>query len=130
MKTVMKTLTNGEIYQMAFDLNRSFTEENQIYFPAAANFCIQKNKATLVEIAETIEENRVNIVKHYGVIEEDGNFKVEGEKNIEAANAELIELLNIPHDIKILTFSIETLGDVNLTPQQMQSILFMIEDVE
>lgn len=128
MKTMTKTLTNGEIYQMAIELNNSFNSD-ELYFPAAANYCIQKNKSTLMSIAEKIEESRVNIIKHYGTVEEDGNFKVD-EANIEKANSELLDLLSVKDEVKILTIGIEALGDVNLTSQQMQSIMFMIEDVE
>jgi hypothetical protein len=113
MKTINKVLTNGEIYQLAINLTNAFSESD-IYFPAAANFCIQKNKSVLTSIAETIEEGRMNIIKHYGVIEENGNFRVE-EENVEKANAELLDLLQIAHDLKIFTFNIESLGDMNLT---------------
>ena len=82
-----------------------------------------------MSIAEKIEESRVNIIKHYGTVEEDGNFKVD-EANIEKANSELLDLLSVNDEVKILTIGIEALGDVNLTSQQMQSIMFMIEDVE
>ena len=131
MKTISRTLTNGEIYQMAIDINKSFSNENteEIYFPAAVNYCIQKNKNTLLAIAEKIEESRMSIIQHYGSIGEDGNFKIE-EDNIEKANEELFDLLNVTDEIKILLINIEALGNINLSTQQMQSIMFMIEDVE
>lgn len=129
MKTMAKTLTNGEIYSMAIELNNSFAETEDLYFPAAVNYCIQKNKNTLLSLAEKIEEGRVGIVKHYGVIDDEGNFKI-AEENIEKANAELADLLNVEEEIKIITINIESLGDMNLSYQQMQSIMFMIEDIE
>lgn len=128
MKTVNKTMTNDEIYNYAVKLNNDFGEENQIYFPAAINFCIQKNKNTLMTIATDLEKARIDILQHYGEYNsENGSFSVPQE-NIDTANKELSALLSIEQEVKIYIGSIEDLNNVELTSSQMESLLFMIED--
>lgn len=126
MKSIVKTLTNEEIYRRALELNICFND-NEKYFPAAVSFAIQKNKANLIDLAGDIETGRMNIIQHYGVAQEDGNFNI-ADENVPAANQELVDLLSITQDVKLFLFGIESLDDIKLTSQEMQAIMFMIDE--
>ena len=126
MKTINKILTNGEIYNLAMHLSNSFVD-NELYLPAAVNYSIQKNKTIISELAQEIEQHRINIIYHYGEVLEDGNIKVPEDK-VNEANKEINDLLLIEQELKLYTFKIEEIADVQLTSAQMSSIMFMIEE--
>ena len=126
MRTINKILTNGEIYNLAMCLSNSFVD-NELYLPAAVNYSIQKNKTIISELVQEIEQHRINIIHHYGEILEDGNIRVP-ENKVDDANKEINDLLSIEQEIKIYTFKIEEIADVQLTSAQMSSIMFMIEE--
>lgn len=118
---------NNEIYQKANILLETF-EKLDIYIPAKANFFIQKNISILAAAAQEIEKSRLEIAKHYGILDEEKQqYNIPKEK-IKEASEELDDLLSIEQDLDIKTFSIEALGDAQFTPAQMQAIMFMIED--
>ena len=94
--------------------------------PVAVIFSIEKNKQTLMAVAQDVEKYRMDIIKKYGE-EIDGNYNVPQDK-IEIANKELQDLFSIEQEINIYKFNIEDLGDIKLTANQMNAILFMIED--
>lgn len=128
MKTINQVMTYGEIYDIAVKLLNNFTDINNTYLSAAAAFSIQKNKQNLLDLANDIEVSRMGILQKYNAntgTEEEIQIATE---NIEAANKELIDLLNIQEEVKIYTFSIEELEGTKFTPLQMDSILFMIKD--
>lgn len=127
MKSIEKVMTNGEIYQIAIALTNAGFNDNEIYIPAAINFAIQKNKLILLENAEIIEKGRMAIIEHYSSEKIENSFTIPQE-NIDKANEELKELLDIEQVVKLYTFSIEALGDIKFTSAQMQAIMFMIED--
>lgn len=129
MKTINKMMTNGEIYQNALNLVNSFNEKDQkeIYFPAAVNFSILKNKTLVHDIAEEIEKSRMDIILHYST-SQNGDTIVINPEDVDKANKELEDLLNIQQEIKVYTFKIEDLSEIQLTSAQMQAILFMIEE--
>ena len=125
MKSVSIKMNNGMIYQYALALNEALND-NDLQMPVAVIFSIEKNKQTLMTIAQDIEKYRMDIIKKYGE-EVNGNYNVPQDK-IEIANKELQDLFSIEQEIKIYKFNIEDLGDIKLTSNQMNAILFMIED--
>lgn len=127
MKTITKTMTNGEIYQIAINLMNAKLDDNEVYMPAAVAFAIQKNKSALTGTAEEVEKGRMSIIEHYSEGQTEEGFSIPAE-NVEKANNELKDLLEIEQEVKIYTFGIEALGDIQLTSAQMQAIMFMIED--
>lgn len=127
MQSVNKIMTNNEIYKLALDLTNAKFEESDIYIPAAVNFAIQKNKSALMDIAEVIEKGRMNIIQHYGELNEEGSFVVPEDK-IDEANNELMDLLEIEQEVKLYYCDIEALNNVQLTYTQMEAIMFMIEN--
>lgn len=118
-------LTNAQIYYGAQNLSSAFS--TSLYLPAKVNFYIQKNSQTLAALAQEIEENRINIIKHYGVSDNSGNIQVPEDK-ISEASQEINDLFAIEQDVNILTFSIEAFGDLQLSMEQMNAIMFMIEE--
>ena len=125
MKSVSIKMNNGMIYQYALALNEALND-NDLQMPVAVLFSIEKNKQTLMAAAQDVEKYRMDIIKKYGE-EVDGNYNVPQDK-IEIANKELQDLFSIEQEINIYKFNIEDLGDIKLTANQMNAILFMIED--
>lgn len=121
-----KEMTNAEIYGLAKALSSAFNMDER-YLPARVNFFISKNKNTISQLADIIEDSRLDIIKHYGTITPDGNVIVP-EEQIQKANAELVDLLNLSHEIEISMLPLSTLNDLEFTPAQMQALLFMIEE--
>lgn len=126
MKTINKTLTNGEIYTCAVNLMNDFPE-NDTYMPAAIAYSIQKNKTTLMTLGEEIEKSRLSIIQHYQLDQLKDGDEVDSSV-VEKANKELLDLLNIEQEVKIYTFNIEDLNDIKITSGQMQALMVMIED--
>lgn len=118
---------NYQIYQIANDLASNF-EKLEIYIPAKANFFLQKNIQTFAAAAQEIEKSRLEIAKHYGTPDEDGQQYIIPEEKIPEASKELDDLFSIEQDLDIKTFFIDSLGDAEFTPAQMQTMMFMIED--
>ena len=125
MKSVSIKMNNGMIYQYALTLNEVLND-NDLQMPVAVIFSIEKNKQTLMAVAQDVEKYRMDIIKKYGK-EVDGNYNVPQDK-IEIANKELKDLFSIEQEVNIYKFNIEDLGDIKLTSNQMNAILFMIED--
>ena len=121
------TFTNGEIYQMTLALSQSF-DNLDIRIPAKANFYIQKNTGIIAAAAQEIEKSRMEVIQHYGELNEDGMSYNIAEDKRAAANKELEELFSITQELEIYQFSIVALGDLEFTQSQMQAIMFMIED--
>ena len=125
MKSVSIKMNNGMIYKYALALNEALND-NDLQMPVAVIFSIEKNKQTLMAVAQDVEKYRMDIIKKYGK-EVDGNYNVPQDK-IEIANKELQDLFSIEQEVNIYKFNIEDLGDIKLTSNQMNAILFMIED--
>ena len=125
MKSIPIKMNNGMIYQYALTLNEALND-NDLQMPVAVIFSIEKNKQTLMAVAQDVEKYRMDIIKKYGE-EVDGNYNVPQDK-IEIANKELQDLFSIEQEVNIYKFNIEDLGDIKLTSNQMNAILFMIED--
>ena len=125
MKSIPIKMNNGMIYQYALALDEALND-NDLQMPVAVIFSIEKNKQTLMAVAQDVEKYRMDIIKKYGE-EVNGNYNVPQDK-IEIANKELQDLFSIEQEVNIYKFNIEDLGDIKLTSNQMNAILFMIED--
>ena len=120
-------LTNEQIYNLTNTYSQVFADFKS-YIPAKVNFAIQKNMQVLAAAAQGIEETRMEVAKHYGVMNEDGSGYSIPEDARPRVQQELNDLFSIEQELEIKTFSIDALGDVEFTPAQMQVIMFMIED--
>ena len=126
MKTSNIIMTHEQIYQKGIEFLENFSNI-ECYLPAAVVYSIEKNKQKIIEMANDIEQSRLSILNHYGFTNENNQIEIPSE-SIEKANEELKNLLSIENDIKIYTFKIEELNNINFTPNQMKTILFMIDE--
>ena len=120
-------LTNNKIYEYALALNEAFVDNTQ-RLPMKINFYLQKNKKTLLELGQDIEESRADIIRNYGELTEDGvRYSIPSDK-ISEAQKELEDLLNLEQEVNIYMISADSLtDDISLTTGQMEAIMFMIE---
>lgn len=120
-------LTNNEIYSYAIALNEAFVDNTQ-RLPMKVNFYLQKNKKTLMELGQDIEESRLDIIRNYGELTEDGaQYSISRDK-IDAAQKELEDLLALEQEVNIYMISADSLtDDISLTTGQMEAIMFMID---
>lgn len=120
-------LTNNEIYGYAIALNEAFADNTQ-RLPMKVNFYLQKNKKTLMELGQDIEESRLDIIRNYGEPTEDGTQYSIPRDKIEAAQKELEDLLTLEQEVNIYMISADSLSDdISLTTGQMEAIMFMID---
>lgn len=119
--------TNLQIYSLINSFNEAFAGFDK-YIPVKANFILQKNAGVLAAAAQEVEKSRLEVAQHYGTLnEEAGRYDIPADKIVEA-QTELDNLFAIEQDLPIKTLSIETFGNVEFTPAQMQSIMFMIDE--
>ena len=120
-------MTNSEIYSHANQLLEVFQDNTQ-KLPIKINFYLQKNKNTLITMAQEIENNRREIAQSYGELNnETQQFVVPSEK-IPEASKELNDLFNLEQDVNIYMIDINSLSDdYAMTTAQMEAIMFMIE---
>lgn len=120
-------LSNNFIYENAYKLYNLFNNNEQ-YIPIKLNFILRKNIQTLMNYMEQIDAGRQAIGMQYGIPSEDGGFSIPAEK-VEEANKELIDLGNIVQEVSIQTIKFNEIDEnIKLTPQQMEAIMFMIEE--
>lgn len=120
-------MTNNEIYGHAITLSEVFSDNTQ-KFPMKINFCLQKNKKTLINLGQDIEEARKQIFENYGTLSEDGDHYMILSENIDVAQRELEDLLNLEQEVNICMIPAEGLtNDISLTAAQMEALMFMIE---
>lgn len=122
----MKKLTNQQIYSIATQLKQSFTDST-LRLPAKVNFMLQKNMVTLYNLAAEIEKARYDILAFYGSVAEDGMITIPPEEQ-EEAQKELFELFDVEQEVNIMTTTIESFGETQLSLQQMEVLMFMIEE--
>lgn len=120
-------LTNNEIYSYAIALNEAFVDNTQ-RLPMKVNFYLQKNKKTLAELGRDIEESRLDIIRNYGELTEDGTQYSISRDKVNAAQKELEDLLALEQEVNIYMISADSLtDDISLTTGQMEAIMFMID---
>lgn len=120
-------ITNNEIYTLASRLNEMFQDANQ-RLPIKLNFFLQKNKKTLLTLAQEIEESRAEILRNYGTVDEETRNVHIADDKIATANKEIIDLLSLEQEVDVRTVKFEDLPeDISLTTGQMEALMFMID---
>ena len=120
-------LTNNFIYNKSLVLNSLFNNNEQ-YIPIKLNFIIRKNIQILYNHLDEINAGRMAIGEQYGIITEDGSFNIPPER-VNAANKELEDLGNIVQEVPIQMIKFSEIDEnIQLTPNQMEAIMFMIEE--
>lgn len=121
-------LTNLQIYNYASNLLEEFGSSAELKLPVKVNFYLQKNLLTLKNLATEIEESRLNIIKEYGQINEDGTSYFIPNENIEKAQQELNDLFALEQEVQIYMIKLDSFNDdILLSMSQMESLMFMIE---
>lgn len=119
-------MTNLEIYNIAQSINEVFQDTTQ-YLPIKVNFYIQKNKALLTSLAQTIEMSRWDIIRNYGELDAENERYIIPAEKIEEAQRELSDLFSLEQEVEIYKVDIEKFpDDISLTTGQMEALMFMI----
>lgn len=123
------TMSNNKIYNLANALGELFSSDEMVNkkLPVRINFYIMKNRTEIIRLGQELEQERVNIIHKYGEEQEDGSWAVLQE-NMDDAQNELRQLFNIEQPVRIYKVNIEDFGDVELTPKEMDTLMFMIND--
>lgn len=122
-------LTNKQIYEYAEKILKIFSVDEEIYLPIRINFYLHKNRNILMELAKDIEKQRTEIIKKYGTLnEETKEYEVPKDKITDVLD-EIDELFSLTQDVTLYFVSMnEIKDDLTLTTQQMDALMFMIED--
>lgn len=121
-------LTNNQIYTYANVLAKEFNNSTQ-QLPIKISFYLIKNKNLLMTLAQEIEQSRNIILNKYGEPSEDGTKYFISQENSEVAQKELNDLFELTQEVKIYQFPLTAFNDMDtLTIQQMEAIMFMIEE--
>ena len=120
-------MTNNEIYSYTRQLMDAFSDGEQ-KLPIKINFYLQKNKNTLLALAQDIEKSRLEIAQNFGTLDEAGEqYQIPSDKLAEASK-ELEDLFNLEQDVTIHKISIDSLSDdLVLSAAQMEALMFMID---
>lgn len=125
---ITKIMKNSDIYATAENLLMSFPQGEEEKFPVKALFLLRKNIKSFTDLAQEIEKTRMEIIQKYGKPSENDPDKYEFEgENIEAVNNDLNELVECEQEVSYYTFSLDSLGDVELTNAQMDAIIDFID---
>ena len=120
-------MTNNEIYTYTRQLMDAFSDGEQ-KLPIKINFYLQKNKNTLLALAQDIERSRLEIAQNFGTLDEAGEQYVIPNDKLAEASKELEDLFNLEQDVAIHKISIDSLSDdLMLSAAQMEALMFMIE---
>ncbi len=120
-------LTNNQIYIKARQLLEVFQDSGQ-KFPIKINFYLQKNKNTLIALAQDIEKARMEIVQTYGIPDDKNESYIIPKEKLEDAKKELNDLFDLEQEVQIYKVSIDSLdNNFDLTTAQMEAIMFMID---
>ena len=120
-------LTNNEIYIYAQNLMMAFEDKEQ-KLPIKISYYLQKNKNTLLQLAQDIEQSRLEIARSYGEFDEETSQYTIPPEKMEEASKELNDLFNLEQDVQIYTININSFGDdLTISTAQMEAIMFMID---
>lgn len=121
------TMTNNEIYMYTRQLMDAFSDGEQ-KLPIKINFYLQKNKNTLLALAQDIEKSRLEIAQSFGTLDDAGEQYIIPNDKLADASKELEDLFNLEQDVTIHKISIDSLNDdLMLSAAQMEALMFMID---
>lgn len=121
------TMTNNEIYTYTRQLMDAFSDGEQ-KLPIKINFYLQKNKNTLLALAQDIERSRIEIAQSFGTLDDAGEQYIIPNDKLAEASKELEDLFNLEQDVAIHKISIDSLNDdLMLSAAQMEALMFMID---
>ena len=130
---IRKTMSNTEIYNTATALSELFTTmvQAEMKLPVKVNFYFQKNMNSLIAMAQELEQERTNIIMKYGTpTPEDPEKVMIDPEQLDNANKELSDLFSLEQEVAINAIELDWFDGINMTPQQVNAITFMIKDEE
>lgn len=120
-------ISNKNIYDYALILKQKYSDCN-IKMPVKIGFFLQKNISTITELAKEVEIAKMKIGSEYGSPNEDNTgFQIPIE-NLEKANKELQDLIDIEQEVNLHMFKLDDFENIELTYDQLEAIMFMIEE--
>lgn len=122
-----KNMTNLEIYNIANLLLENFQNAN-MELPVKVNFYFQKNMSSIVEMAQDIDKSRMAIFEKYGTRDEKNNQYTFKPEDTDTVNKELQDLFELEQEVKINMLKLDWFNDIKLTSQQVNAMMYMIED--
>ena len=121
------TLKNYQIYNYATALTKEFGVDCTIKLPVRVNFYLQKNIENIKILAIEIEDMRNKIVSENSIANESGVYEINPDK-IELVQKELDDLANLTLEVNLYPLKLDSFDGVDLTYQQMNALMFMIEE--
>jgi hypothetical protein len=120
-------MSNKNINDATMALLINFNDQKDLVLPIPLNFAIQKNLMELARQNEIIEKMRNDIGNKYGQLQNDNSYFIPEDKR-EEVSKELQQLLSLEQPVDIRKVHLKDLDGLQLTSQQMQALLFMIEE--
>jgi hypothetical protein len=82
----------------------------------------------LAAAGQEIESARLNIAQSFGELDEDRRQYIVPPEKMPEAQKEINDLFNLEQDLNIHIFKLDDFDGIELTYQQLSSIMFMIEE--
>lgn len=122
MEKVAKTMKNGDIRQISFDLENQWEGlKSQIKVSGKSLYAIISIKKTLSEIGRTVAEAFFTVGQNAGGSDNgDGSMKIPDDK-IDEVNTALTEIANTQTDIEYIPI---ILGENDSVPVEIMDLLF------
>lgn len=124
-------LSNREILENVNSL-KSIAQKQ---LPVKASYAIAKNISHIESELKIYNEERQKLIDKYAKKDNKGNVKADKNGQIqfkegckEKWNKDIAELLNIENDIEIHKFNINELSGLNVSPAELKTIEYMIEE--
>jgi hypothetical protein len=130
---IRKTMSNIEIYNTANALSELFNDmvTKEMKLPVKVNFYFQKNMNALIDMAQELEQEKNNIVLKYGTVDEEDPNRVNlSPEVLDIANKELADLFALEQEVAVNVIELDWFEGIDMTPQQLAAITFMINDEE
>lgn len=130
---IRKTMSNIEIYNIATALSELFNDmvTKEMKLPVKVNFYFQKNMNALVTMAQELDQEKNNIVLKYGTVDTEDPNKVNLSPDVlDDANKELADLFALEQEVAVNVIELDWFDGIEMTPQQLAAITFMIKDEE
>lgn len=119
-------LNNKQIWECTQNLQKNFDKEDLV-LPAKVSYAIQNNLIILLEKYELIENARLLIGKKYGELNEDGTSFYIPPENLEKAQQELEDLLEVENKMNLIVLSLKDIEKCSFNMPQMRALHFMLD---
>lgn len=119
-------ITNGNILNYLDKLDEAFKEEKRT-LPVKVLFYVQKNKKLLISLQDEIMQMRDEIIHAFAEINENGEHFLPQDK-FDIVNSKLEDLAKIEQEIEFSYINLDDVIDLELTPAQIESLMFMIKE--